>query len=241
MDWFYAHEGKQLGPVSDADLAQLARGGTVTAETLVWHAGLTDWQPYRTIVAGESTSLRFCSGCGKQFAVNDIAMFGEAAVCASCQPGYVQRLRQGMTSTGPQAFRYAGFWIRVVAVIIDSIIMEIVQYAILIPAGLTSFSGSDNLVSAAMGLSILISMVLNLAYYLFFWTRYGATPGKMALGLKIVRPDGQLISMGQAIGRYFAQFLDVLILGIGYMMAGWDSEKRTLHDRLCDTRVIRVR
>jgi uncharacterized RDD family membrane protein YckC len=70
---------------------------------------------------------------------------------------------------------------------------------------------------------------------------YGATPGKMALGLKIVRPDGGPISAGRAVGRYFAEILSALTLMIGYMMAGWDSEKRALHDRIADTRVIKTR
>jgi len=242
MDWFYAHDGKQLGPVSEADLGQLARSGTVTPDTLVWHAGLTDWQPYRSVGGDAPPPLRFCNSCGNHFAAAELAVFGESAVCADCQPGYVQRLRQGMvSSSGVHVFRYAGFWIRVLAVIIDSIILQIVQYAIFIPAGLSSFTDSRVFESVTAVTAVLVLLFLNIAYYVFFWTRYCATPGKMALGLKVVRPDGELISTGQAIGRYFAQFVDALTIGIGYMMAGWNSEKRALHDMICNTRVIRVR
>lgn len=62
----------------------------------------------------------------------------------------------------------------------------------------------------------------------------------MALKLKIVRPNGDPITYGRALGRYFGEMLSGLILCIGFMMAGWDEEKRTLHDRVCDTRVIRL-
>jgi uncharacterized RDD family membrane protein YckC len=244
MDWFYAQNGQQLGPVSEAYLGQLARSGAVSPDTLVWHAGMPQWQPFSVASATFETPLRFCNSCGNRFPVSDLAMFGESAICLTCQPAYVQRLRQGMAPTGVHSFRYAGFWIRVLATIIDSIILQIAQYALLIPLGLMTFAGvttnTNDQIATTMEV-LLISTVLNICYYVVFWTRNGATPGKMALGLKVVRPDGSLISTGQAIGRYFSFFIDCIILGIGFMMAGWDSEKRALHDRICETRVIRVR
>jgi uncharacterized RDD family membrane protein YckC len=62
----------------------------------------------------------------------------------------------------------------------------------------------------------------------------------MVLGLKVVTANGGLISVGRAFGRYFAQILSGLILGIGYIMAAFDEQKRALHDHICGTRVIRV-
>ena len=69
----------------------------------------------------------------------------------------------------------------------------------------------------------------------------GATPGKMALGIRIVRAGGGGISPGLAVGRCFRQVLSGILVGIGYLMAAFDAENRMLHDRLCDTRVIRTR
>ena len=66
----------------------------------------------------------------------------------------------------------------------------------------------------------------------------GGTPGKMACGLKIIRSDGSALSYGRAIGRYFATMLSSFTLGIGYLMVAFDDEKRALHDRVADTRVI---
>ena len=63
----------------------------------------------------------------------------------------------------------------------------------------------------------------------------------MVLGLKVVRPDGGPVSLGRAIGRYFAKILSAIILLIGFIMAGFDREKRGLHDILVDTRVIKKR
>jgi uncharacterized RDD family membrane protein YckC len=61
----------------------------------------------------------------------------------------------------------------------------------------------------------------------------------MALGLKVVRPDGGPITAGRAAGRYFAKMISGMILMIGYIIAGFDSQKRALHDMICDTRVIK--
>ena len=74
-----------------------------------------------------------------------------------------------------------------------------------------------------------------------FVYKLGATPGKMVLGLRVVRPDGGPVSLGRAVGRYFAKMLSAIIMLIGFIMAGFDREKRALHDMLVDTRVIKKR
>ncbi len=233
-----------MGPVSEYDLGQLAAVGTIGPETLVWHAGLAEWQSFRHASESFGSRLRFCTSCGNGFPASELAMFGDSAVCAACKPAYVQRLRQGMDTTAPRTFEYAGFWIRFVAALIDGVVLELVQYVVLLVLGLNATAEQFRpgfqfkmLFGAGQG----IGFTLGLAYYATFWTMYGATPGKMALGLKIVRPDGGPISAGRAVGRYFAEILSALTLMIGYMMAGWDSEKRALHDRIADTRVIKTR
>ena len=68
--------------------------------------------------------------------------------------------------------------------------------------------------------------------------KFAATPGKMACKLKVVLPDGGQVSYPRAIGRHFAKYISGMILLIGYIMAAFDKQKRSLHDRICDTRVI---
>jgi uncharacterized RDD family membrane protein YckC len=84
----------------------------------------------------------------------------------------------------------------------------------------------------------LMALGASLADSAYFVTKFGATPGKMAVGIRIIRADGGPVQVGQAIGRYFAHLLSGFILYIGYMMAGWDEEKRALHDRIVETRVV---
>jgi uncharacterized RDD family membrane protein YckC len=90
-------------------------------------------------------------------------------------------------------------------------------------------------------ISTLTNITLAIIYAVFFISRYSATPGKMAVGLKLVRSDGSPLSTGRIIGRYFSEWLSSIILFIGYIIAAFDEEKRALHDRICDTRVIRAK
>ena len=261
MDWHYTENGGQLGPVTEEQLLQLAHAGVVRADTLVWRSGMAEWKPYSAAGPGapppvpeaNGASMRYCVSCGGHFPLNDLAIFGESAVCANCKPAWIQKVRQGMTTAPPSAFHYAGFWIRVVATFIDSIILLVAQSILLyLVTGNTMVGLMLAIFRAAADPSLprpstggaglqLLDLAVGIAYFVIFWTRTGATPGKMVLGLKVVNPQGGLISVGQAFGRYFSYFLSYLILCIGFMMAGWDPEKRTLHDRLAGTLVIRTR
>ena len=74
----------------------------------------------------------------------------------------------------------------------------------------------------------------------YFIGRFAATPGKMICGLKVVTPDGAgSVSYARAAGRHLSEYISMIILAIGYIMAAFDSEKRALHDRICNTRVIK--
>ena len=194
--------------------------------------------------------IRYCAECGRPTPLDELAHFGDILICPNCKNNYAQKLREGVASNLATAghFQYAGFWIRVLAAIIDGIILAvadtIVQYVALRPfmAALQAEQATpaDAMgVLAAAGVVWLVGSVIGCCYESIFISRMGATPGKMALGLKVVRPDGGPVDLGRAVGRYFAKILSALILGIGYIMVAFDSEKRGLHDMICDTRVVK--
>jgi uncharacterized RDD family membrane protein YckC len=91
-------------------------------------------------------------------------------------------------------------------------------------------------------LSLLIRalfFVLLISYEIFFLGKYGATPGKMVCKIHVVTGEGEKITYGRAAGRAFAERLSGLICYIGYIMVAFDNpEKRALHDRICNTRVV---
>ncbi|MBY0374004.1 MAG: RDD family protein [Bryobacteraceae bacterium] len=258
MTWYYVSGGQQAGPVDQTTFDDLRRGGIITPETLVWREGLPNWQPYRTFIAEipHSSSPAYtpvapgqqrCFYCRQSFSELEVVSLAGGYVCATCKPIVLQRLQEG-TLTTLQQQRYAGFWIRFVAYMIDNLLLGIVNSIVSIAAlmpfiGAATRGGSPDpfqitgFLIAYVG-SILFSLVLYGAYESYFLGKNGATPGKMILGLKVIRPDGRPITWKTGLGRYFAKLLSSLTLSIGYMMAGWDDEKRSLHDRICDTRVV---
>jgi uncharacterized RDD family membrane protein YckC len=102
-------------------------------------------------------------------------------------------------------------------------------------------AGARNGSSVAMFLPLVLmiaQLCIALSYETFMIWKYGATLGKMACKIRVVSPDGQNVSFGQSLGRYFAKIVSSLLCLAGYIMAAFDEEKRALHDRMCNTRVV---
>lgn len=151
----------------------------------------------------------------------------------------------GWTLRQPGEVVLAGFWKRVAAYLIDSLVVGIVGGVIGVMLGMLAIPlalSGDGGGAAAVMLQVVIQLVslgLSAAYYAGFHASRGqATLGKMAIGIKVVRTDGSRIGLLRAIGRYFAAILSGLILGIGYLMAAFTERKQGLHDMLCDTLVV---
>ncbi len=263
MKWYYADAGRQVGPVEDAQLDELVHSGAVRDDTLIWREGMANWQPH-SLARGPvkpvpipaaavpiAAETRFCSECGRPSPVDQMVTIGTASVCAQCKPLYMQRMREGGQPVGVR--RYGGFWIRFVAIVIDSIILGVVGLIITLPLRLlmvgstiSAVQTQDPTAALAMlpalmgmvGISMLVQFALGAAYEGYFVSTKGGTIGKLALGLQIIRVDGSRLSFAQAAGRYFARILSAIILYIGFIMAGFDAEKRSLHDRICNTLVV---
>jgi len=213
MNWYYSAGGKQIGPIDETELNRLVTLGVVRSDTLVWHEGFTSWQAL----------------------------------------GVVRGMHPATAAAAGRHF--GGFWIRFLARVIDGILLGVINAIVRLPLilmfgigtmgsmrGLGRGPGADLIFAPAMvgmlGLSALLGIALGVAYEVYFLTVHGATPGKMALGLRVIRTDGAPIPPALAIGRHFAMWISAFILMIGYIMAAFDPEKRALHDRICETRVI---
>lgn len=245
MTWYYQQAGEQRGPVTDSDLEQLFNSGTVRAETLVWRDGMANWSPYSQVkhVPSGSPAMaatldpgsHVCAECGKVFPSDAVIKFGDRYVCAVCKPIFVQKLKEGAVFSG--VMDYAGFWIRFAAKFVDGIILQVASLLLNLVVGIV-LKGADPLAVTLVGVAV--GMAINAAYSTYFIGKFGATPGKMAAKIRVVNADGSKVSYAKAFARYFAEILSSLILGIGYIMAAFDDEKRALHDRICDTRVIKA-
>ncbi len=145
--------------------------------------------------------------------------------------------------------QYGGFWRRVVAYIIDAIILSIAGSIIGgavfgSAAGLSSFTtGSDPAAAfiGAMAGAQAVSFVLNWLYFaLLESSSMQGTLGKKALGMIVTDLDGGRIGFGRATGRYFAKILSALILGIGFIMVAFTQRKQGLHDLIASTLVYKA-
>lgn len=137
------------------------------------------------------------------------------------------------------AHRPAGFWIRLLAFILDGLIVDAVIVGALAANLAISGRGLFEVLGALPKLGPVL-FVFGVIYTIFFWAWRGATPGKMALGLKIVMSDGTDIGFVRALVRYVGYFVSGIILGIGFLMIAFTRGKRGLHDKLADTQVIRL-
>ena len=84
------------------------------------------------------------------------------------------------------------------------------------------------------------SFAIPATYEILMIGKYGATLGKMACKVRVVTAEGNKVGYGLATGRFFAKILSFLTCFVGYIMAFFDEERRALHDRICNTRVITI-
>lgn len=199
----------------------------------------------------------FCTTCGQPVS---------GVVAASTPPTWAPGT-MNMSPVPPGAMTYAspnfggvvygGFWLRVVAYIIDGFISSFAFLILLVPLFILTGAGtalerigsgediSDNaavflgvgFIFGFLGIIVLVSWLYHALAESSSWQ---ATPGKKLLNLKVTDMNGQPISFARASGRFFAKFITILIpLGIGYIIAGFTEKRQAIHDMLASCLVLR--
>ena len=153
---------------------------------------------------------------------------------------------ESIAASSLEILRYAGFWKRFAAVIIDGIILQILSTILTHIAGaffvsIFSAVGMDEV--EVQVVNFLLIVVVYIAFDCLYYTGMESSPkqatlGKMALGIKVTDMDGQRISFVRANVRYWGKIVSMLPLGIGFMMAGFTAQKQALHDILAGTLVV---
>jgi len=193
--------------------------------------------------AQNTVGAQFCNRCGTPTSLAP----GVPGVVPSTAPvpPYPISAAPSYPGVAPVAgVSYGGFWIRVVAAIIDGIILRIVVAPVgMIFGGLGMAGMMTGL--PHRGLALLGGGVTLILLFFGTWlyealmesSSYQATLGKMIFGMKVTDLNGNRISFGRATGRHFAKFLSAMILGIGYIMVAFTERKQGLHDLLAGTLV----
>ncbi len=248
MEWYYEDNGQQAGPVSEEEFQNLVNTGTIQASTLVWNSSMADWEEYGK-VGGEATTqktpgvpLKKCAECGNTFPEQEMINYENSMICATCKPVFIQKIKEGVIVGADMD--YAGFWIRFGAKIIDTLIVYGIQMIIFLPIIFFAMpsmtkSGDQPFEMTSFFILQIVQFIVPITYTTWFVGKFGATPGKMACKIKIVMSDGNQVSYLRAFGRFFAEIISGLTLAVGYIIAAFDGQKRTLHDHICNTRVVR--
>jgi len=146
--------------------------------------------------------------------------------------------------TAAASARYAGFWLRWVACLIDGLILSapaIILVMFASAAGVIS-SGHDPSPTLFVFLFLFIPFFMAgtwLYYALLESSAEQGTLGKRLLGLRVTDQEGRRISFGRATGRYWSKILSGIPMNIGYIMAAFTERKQALHDMIAKTLVVR--
>lgn len=248
--WYYADTANERqGPVSADALRALFGEQRLGAASLIWREGLAGWQPLSMFAGELGLEAEAANHVGEETIAateEDVPLAPEPSADAyspyaapQATVASVERIVLGGDIV------YAGFWKRAAAQVIDlslswflgSIVGAVV--GVLAMAVLSSADLGLQTMFVYQGLSWIVTLGVGAMYYGWFHCSGAqATLGKMAVGIKVVRGDGQRVGFWRAIGRYFGLVLSLLLVCAGVVMAAFTPRKRALHDLLCDTLVV---
>jgi len=150
--------------------------------------------------------------------------------------------------------QYAGFVSRAIAFVVDLVIISIVIFLVTAVielildffglGGLTVEVGqvqdlTDLVVDLAITLAAVgVNFCFMVGYTLFFWVLVGQTPGKALLGIRLVRFDGQRMTLKRSLVRFLAYWVSALPLGLGFLWVLIDNKRQGWHDKIVNTCVI---
>jgi uncharacterized RDD family membrane protein YckC len=137
------------------------------------------------------------------------------------------------------AASYGGFWIRVLAYIVDAIILGIVGGIVSVPLGV-DLRDVTSMSEANARTSNVIDLLFSFLYFSLLWSYMGASLGQRLLGLRVVdATTGQPISFGKAALRWLGLVLSFAVCAIGVIWVAFDSRKQGWMDKIAGTVVLR--
>ena len=242
MKWFYIDTSitdgdRRQGPYSIDEIRDFVNEGKIKDETLVWHTGETNWKAWKDFPEASEPPEPTEEEILKQT---------------------IETLLQGRM----QRKRFAGFFVRANAFIIDNLILSIIGAIflyIMSLAGMLDLNavseivnqyidnpGSTDLVSKALelpGMSTFFTIwsVVQAIYFIVFHAVWGATPGKKLLHIHVEMANGEKLSWAFSIFRFVASIVTqatLIFYGLGYLIVLIDPQKRALHDFIAQTRVV---
>lgn len=271
--WHYVKNGEAAGPVMGDEIRRMAATGTLTPATKIWTPGLAQWIDAGTfpeLFAPAEPAPPPLPNHG-QGGIRDLphAAHGVApqGYGFAGQPiAGDQGTESGYISARPER-RYGGFWLRVLALIIDGLVISgivwlalrftpLYVYARGFVANVIPIENFEVLQEALQQSRVVLergeflnwmvlastnAVIAALYFVILQATPLQATIGKAILGLRLITSKGDNVGLFRSLWRYICTFISSAIFGIGFLFAGWTREKTALHDMLAGTRVVRRR
>jgi len=250
MRWYYGTDGQTRGPVEKATLETLELSGDIEWTTPLWREGMASWQPLGEIFGHPSVQ---CHECKRTVDKEATVHYRDLWICPRCKDSFFRQVLDGTASE--EAQEYSGFWVRLCARLLDSLFLGIITVPLTVVNEVLAVRMLRGAAArGAMRLEdfpqlgtyltlqavfVLVSVALAIAYEVFFVGRFAGTPGKLLLGVRVVRSDFSRVSYWRATVRVFGRMLSDMTLYIGYLMVFFDPQRRALHDYIADTRVIK--
>ena len=230
MEIWIGRDGERYGPYTEADVREWLRSGKMSGADLAWREGLADWQPLSVLLPDALTE----------------ASRPDTTPSLPSMPAPLQT--------------YAGFWKRVIAYLVDAIVLYFpnmvmdrllggARAQVTLEQALSRATGDVQHVLeayqqyyASMWPAMLIGALLAWLYFAACESSpWQGTIGKLALGIRVTDLQGRRISFPKALGRYGAKLISFLILFIGVLMVAWTPRKQGLHDLMAGTLVLNGR
>lgn len=224
--WYYGENGEQRGPVSMAALRGRLAAGLTRGEDLVWRDGMAEWAAAASvpeladIVAAPAGPVALSPGVAGMPA-ETLGYYNDAGALVGLE--------------------FVGFWWRVLAYIIDYLVLWLLMMPVTLLLGLSVMPGSRQHLTLSLGVSGLNLVVWWLYFALMESSAQQASLGKMAIGARVVDAAGGRLTFGHATGRALAKFLSILIFYIGCIIVAFTQRKQGLHDLMASTYVVRGR
>lgn len=134
-------------------------------------------------------------------------------------------------------YEYAGFWIRVLASIIDSLVMMVVLVPLLVVLQMLGFANLESTEFSWLDIAV---QILSAVFYIGCWVKFAGTPGKRILKLKILDADtGEHLTTGKAIVRYIGYIISAIVLLLGLIWVAFDKKKQGWHDKMANSVVVK--
>jgi len=265
-NWYYLENGVQRGPVTEQELPALFQIGTIGPDTYLWSEGMPEWKKHNELLAAPapatqlapivavaspppvraavapapSETIQACSQCGAEVPSSQIMRIGSAALCPKCQTGYRRQAQYGFEERPNE---YASPIVRLIAYILDGILCSLGAAILLVAAWIfvpRFFPDNHRVLIASSVGAIVCAVVWFLDYFIGRIAREGATPAMKLFHIKVINASGEAPGFWRALARFLMILVtNSLTFSLGHLIAFFDKQRRSLHDIVCGTVVVK--